>query len=96
MSRLWLKVIRDHRIRESLAADCAWGEEKNALVEMCKQADLPCPMWLNKHESEFERFRHTAFLPEHFIEDVSFDRLEIEFLDDTDRRRKSDDPRNQF
>ena len=96
MSRLWLKVIRDHRIRESLTADCAWGEEKNALVEMCKQADLPCPMWLNKHESEFERFRHTAFLPEHFIEDVSFDRLEIEFLDDTDRRRKSDDPRNQF
>ena len=60
MSRLWLKVIRDHRIRENLAADCAWGEEKNALVEMCKQADLPCPMWLNKHESEFERFRRTA------------------------------------
>ena len=96
MSRLWLKVIRDHRIRESLTADCAWGEEKNALVEMCKQADLPCPIWLAKHENEFERSRKTSFSPDHFIESVEFDKLEIDFLDDSDKKRKNSDPRNQF
>ena len=32
MSRLWLKVIRDHRIRESLTADCAWGEENKLRI----------------------------------------------------------------
>ena len=96
MSRLWLKVIRNHRIALQDAETCAWGEEKDVLVEMCKRLDLPCPIWLSKHDSEYARFRRTAFSPEHFVESVEFDRLEIEFLDDSDKKRKSDDPRNQF
>ena len=96
MARLWLKVMQHHRIKEQLTAPCAPGEEKEALVDMCKQADLPCPIWLNKHEAEYEKFRRTTFLPEHFIEDVNFDKLEIEYLDDSGSKRKSDDPRNQF
>lgn len=96
MARLWLRVIRDHRISEQTTAPCVWGSEKEVLVEMCKQQDLPCPIWLNKHENEYSSFRRTAFTAEHFIEEVDFDRLEIEFLDDTGKKRKSADPRNQF
>ena len=51
---------------------------------------------LHKHEREFADFRHTAFLPEHFMEDVPFQKLEIEFLEDDGRARRSSDPRNQF
>jgi len=36
----------------------------------------------------------TAFTRDHFLEDVPFDRLEIEFIDDA--RRKNKDPRNDF
>ncbi len=96
MSRLWLKVMKNHRISEQLTSDCAWGEEKEILVEMCKQADLPCPIWLKKHEREYARFRRTSFTPEHFIEEIRFDKLDIEFLDDTDVKRKNKDPRNEF
>ena len=96
MARLWLKVIKDHRMREQFTAPCVWGEEKEVLVELCKQADLPCPLWLNKHETEYGRFHRTSFSPEHFVESVDFDKLEIEFLDDTDKKHKSNDPRNQF
>ena len=96
MSRLWLKVIEDHKIADQLAQTCAWGEEREVLIEMCKQLDLPCPIWLPKHESEYEKFRRTAFTREHFIEETAFDRMEIEFLDDTGKKRKSSDPRNQF
>ena len=53
-------------------------------------------MWLEKHRREYADFRRTAFLPEHFIEEVPFDKLEIEFLDDTGEKRRSKDPRNQF
>ena len=96
MSRLWTRVIRNHRIVQQATAPCAWGEEEPVLVELCREFDIPCPIWLNKHRREFEGFRRTAFLPEHFMEEISFDKLEIEFLDDENKKRRSNDPRNQF
>ena len=96
MARLWLRVIANQKILMQDTEPCNWGQEKEVLVEMCKRLDLPCPIWLKKHENEYDRFRSTAFRPEHFIETVSFDRLEIVFLDDTGKKRKSEDPRNQF
>lgn len=96
MTRLWIRLIRDHRISVQATAPCVPGEEKDVLIELCKQEDLPCPLWLSKHEKEYASFRRTFFRPEHFIEEVDFDRLEIEFLDDTDKKHKSEDPRNQF
>lgn len=96
MARLWLRVIKNHKIIEQRADSCAWGDQKDVLNEMCKQLDLPCPIWLNKHVTEYETFRRTAFIAEHFMEDIVFDRMEIEFLDDTGVKRKSNDPRNQF
>ena len=96
MSRLWVKAMRKGRIEQQMDAPCAWGEQHDALGEIAKQMDLPMPMWLRKHEKEWENHRRTAFLPEHFVEDVHFDRLEIEYLDDTGKKRKSSDPRNQF
>ncbi len=96
MTRLWLKTFKDHRINAQSVSECVWGQQSEVLVEMCKQLDLPCPIWLKKHEGEFDRFRRTSFLPEHFVESVDFDKMEIEFLDDSDKKRKSSDPRNQF
>lgn len=96
MSRLWVRLMRSHRIAKQEAVPCAWGEEKDALVELCREFDVPAPMWLNKHENEFEQFRHTAFTKDHFVEEISFDRMEIEFLEDDGKKRRSNDPRNQF
>lgn len=96
MSRLWARVIRDHRIEKQDTRPCAWGEENEALTELCKEFDIPRPIWLPKHEREYTSFRRTAFSREHFIEEVPFDRLEIEFLDDTGKKRRNSDPRNQF
>ena len=72
------------------------AEAVKALTQLCHEFDIPCPLWLRKHENEFEAFRHTAFLPEHFMEEVPFQKLEIEYLDDEGKKRKSNDPRNQF
>lgn len=96
MARLWVRVIRRQRIDRQEAWPCAWGEEHKALEEALGVLDLPVPMWLNKHEREWRDFRRTAFLPEHFVEAVEFERLEIEYLDDSGKKRKSADPRNQF
>lgn len=96
MSRLWVREIKRHRIHRQETAPCEWGNEQAVLREILQQMDLPFPIWLKKHEREYEDFRRTAFLPEHFVEDVEFERMEIEYLDDTDKKRKSNDPRNAF
>ena len=91
-----MKIIKDHKITQQLTEPCTPGTEGAALTEMCKQCDLPVPLWLNKHVSEYNQFRRTVFTREHFMEDIEFDRMEIEYLDDTGVKRKSRDPRNQF
>ncbi len=96
MSRLWVRLVKHHRVVRHEAVPCAWGGQKQTLVDVCREFDVPTPMWLNKHEREFQDFRRTAFTPDHFVEEFPFDRMEIEFLEDDDRRRGSNDPRNQF
>lgn len=96
MPRLWARIIKRHRIDQQATRDCRFEDVEDALTEMCREFDIPRPIWLEKHYREYESFRRTRFLPEHFMEDVPFQRLEIEYLDDDDRSRRSSDPRNQF
>lgn len=96
MPRLWARIIKKHRIDRQATAECAFQDAEAALTELCHGFDIPRPIWLNKHTREFEEFRRTQFLPEHFIEEVPFQKLEIEFLEDDDHSRRSLDPRNQF
>ena len=96
MPRLWARIIAKHRIAKQATQECDFDGVEDALTELCREFDIPRPLWLNKHYREFEEFRRTAFLPDHFMEDVSFQKLEIEFLEDDQQSRRSDDPRNQF
>lgn len=96
MARLWARIIVKHRIERQSTAPCAPDDVGEVLTEICREFDIPNPLWLDKHVREFDAFRHTAFLPEHFMEDVPFQRLEIEYLDDEGKKRHSNDPRNQF
>ena len=61
MSRLWMRLIRHHRIDRQDTIPCLWGEEKDALAELCHQFDVPVPIWLDKQEHEWADFRRTAF-----------------------------------
>ena len=96
MPRLWARIIRKHRIERQGTCECQGGDVHEALTELCREFDIPQPIWLNKHVREYGSFGRTRFLPEHFMEDVPFERIEIEFLDDEDSPRTSRDPRNQF
>lgn len=96
MARLWARIIVKHRIARQATAPCTPEAVGDVLTELCREFDIPCPIWLHKHEHEFDEFQRTAFLPEHFMEEISFDRLEIEYLADDGKKRRSSDPRNQF
>ena len=84
-----------HKIARQAAEPCEPGGEKEVLLSILRAFDAPAPLWLPKHEREMDAFRRTAFARADFMESVSFDRLEMEFIDD-DAPRRSRDPRNEF
>lgn len=52
-----------------------------ALVELCRQMDIPVPMWMKKNTHEFAAFRQTIFFKEQYTENVRFDRFQIKETD---------------
>ncbi len=94
MTGLWVRLMKKQRIDRQMTRACAFDGAREALIEICRALDVPAPLWLPKHEREFDAFRMTAFARDHFLEEVAFDRLEIEFIDG--EKRKSRDPRNDF
>ena len=91
---LWVKEIRHHRIDRQATAPCTRDDPQDALAEACRQLDIPKPLWLDKHQREWDEFGMTRFLPDAFFESVPFERLEIEYIDPDAKKRKSQDPRN--
>ena len=54
---------------------------ERALVELCRQMDIPVPMWMKKNTREFAAFRQTIFFKEQYTEKVRFDRFQIKETD---------------
>ena len=54
---------------------------ENALVLLCKELDIPIPLWLKKNTHEFAAFHQTLFFSDQFNEKVKFDRFQIKWVD---------------
>ena len=91
---LWARVIKGHKIIAQETEPCSHDGAEEALEAVCYRLDLPKPLWLDKHRREWDEFNQTRFIPEHFVEAVPFDRLEIEFINP--RAQKKRDYRNEF
>jgi len=50
---------------------------EECLIGICKELDIPVPIWMKKNTHEFAVFRRTFFTSEQFNEKVNFDRFEI-------------------
>ena len=50
---------------------------EKALIELCRQLDIPVPMWMKKNTKEFAAFGQTIFFREQYTEKVRFDRFQI-------------------
>lgn len=92
MARLWARMIEKHRIVRSEMVDL--DNMMDALHELCVKMDIPRPLFLSKHQREWDQFQQTSFLKDHFVEAVTFDKLEIERVDTDAPQKKSKDPRN--
>lgn len=91
---LWVRTIRRQRMDRQLVVPCGRFDPMDALTEACHQLDLSVPLWLDKHQRDWDEFAQTRFLPDAFMDAVDFDRLEIEFIDPDAKKKRSANPYN--
>ena len=53
---------------------------EKCLIRLCRELEIPIPLWLEKNTREFARFHQTIFFEEQFTEKVNFNRFQIRLL----------------
>lgn len=94
MYKLWAKKIKNNRIINSIVVknkDNISLEEKRkkCMDEICKKFDLSIPIWLKNHDMDFSQFKYVVLYPEDFVDEIDFDKLEIELIDDGSDKNKN-------
>jgi len=87
MFRLWARTFKDnHMIQDTCIVDGSDDTRTHkvfqALQEVCQQFDLSVPIWLDKTVSEFKRHRKARFTQDNFMEEIAFDYLEIQVIEE--------------
>lgn len=88
MFRLWGKIIKDnHLLQDAVIENGDYSMSRTAMVldavdQLCYQFDLGHPVWLEKTVEEFKRRDRVRFTQDNFMEEISFDYLEIQVLEE--------------
>ncbi len=87
MFRLWARIWKDnHMLKDTVVADSSADTRTHkifrALDEVCNEFDLGKPIWLDKTIAEFKRHSKTRFTQDNFIEEIEFDYLEIQIIEE--------------
>lgn len=87
MFRLWAKEFKDNRmlmdtVIEDSRDDTRTHKIFHALEEVCLRFDLSNPIWLDATVSDFKRHNKTRFSQDNFIEEIPFDYLEIQVIEE--------------
>jgi len=87
MFRLWAKEFKNNRmLRDTTICDDSNETRTHkvfqALEEVCYEFDLGKPIWLDKNIEEFKRHAKARFYQDSFIEQIAFDFLEIQVIEE--------------
>ncbi len=87
MFRLWGKIWKDNRmLRDTVIEDGSDDTRTHkifhALDEICHVFDLGKPIWLDVNIADFKRHSRARFYQDSFIEEIEFDYLEIQVLEE--------------
>lgn len=78
--RLWIRLIRRHKVISSTMVPCTREDPLEALRQALPSMDLSQPMWLSRHQADWDEYALTRFKAEHFLEEVPFDSMEISYI----------------
>ena len=85
--RIWAKIFDVNHLIKDLTVEDYSSETRThkvyaALDKVCMEFDLSKPIWFDKNVAEFKRHAKTRFRHESFIEDVPFEYLEFEIIEE--------------
>lgn len=71
------KIARENHVKPSNADASFHDQLEECFITLCKEMEIPVPLWMKKNTAEFANFRKTWFDKEQFMEKVWFDRLHV-------------------
>lgn len=85
--RIWGKIWKNnHMLRDTVIEDDSDDTRTHkvfhALDEICYAFDLGKPIWLDSTISEFKRHSKARFYQDNFIEEIPFDYLELQVIEE--------------
>ena len=85
--RIWFKMMKDNHLVKDLVVTDESEETRThkifgALEQACYEFDLGKPIWLEANVSEFKRHAKTRFLQDSFIEQIEFDFLKMQVIEE--------------
>ena len=88
MFRMWGKIFKENRlIHDTVACIADYPLTRTQMVfqsltEICYQLDLGEPIWLDANIHDFQSHAKTRFNQDNFIEQIDFDFLEIQIIEE--------------
>jgi hypothetical protein len=84
---MWGKIFHEnHMLKDTvICIDSDLNRTRKvyqALEEICYEFDLGKPIWLSSNINDFKRHAKTRFTKDSFIEQIDFDYLEIEVIEE--------------
>ena len=84
---IWFKTVNNSKIIasstwEDLSDDTIAHKVFSALEDTCNSWDLAVPVWLDINIEEFKSRSKTRFTKDSFVEEVPFDYLEMQVLEE--------------
>lgn len=85
--RIWARQFKNtHMLKDVLIEDYSSETRThkvfNAIEKICHEMDLAQPIWLEKNIKEFKKIAKVRFKQDSFIEEVPFDYLEIQIIEE--------------
>ena len=87
MFRVWGKIFKDNHMLADTTI-CDDGDDSrthkvfHALDEICYAFDLGKPIWLDSCVADFRKHSRARFTKDSFIEQIDFDYLEIQMIEE--------------
>lgn len=87
MFRLWAKEFKENRMLRDITVEDDREETRThkifqALDKVCYEFDLSKPIWLETTIAEFKRHAKTRFYQDNFVDEIEFDYLEIQVIEE--------------
>lgn len=85
--KIWGKIWKNNHLLKDVTIERSEDDTRthkifHALDDICYEFDLGKPIWLDSNISEFQRLGRTRFRQDSFIEEISFDFLEIQVIEE--------------